>query len=71
MGWCSGSGLLSQIMQKTFPYIDPSDRKDVAEALISIFESKGCDTLKECMGEFKEYDQAYREMNPQDFDEED
>lgn len=70
MGWSSGSSILSEVMQATFPHMKSKGRKEAALRLISYFEGEDCDTVMECMGDFPEFDEAMKELNPEYFEEE-
>lgn len=65
MGWSSGSGLFSNIIESlTESDLSYEQRKTVYLILIEHFEDKDCDTLGECVGEDDAFDDAYYEIHP-------
>jgi hypothetical protein len=70
MGWASGSSLFSDIIDCINDCdIDEETRKLLYEKLIPIFEDEDCDTLQECLGEDKAFDQVYSSLYPQEEEE--
>ena len=72
MGWSSGSRLFSDVISTISDNVKDDDaRREIYRDLITAFEDMDCDTLSECMGEDAVFDEIFREMNPDFFDEED
>lgn len=71
MGWARGSELLRGIILSTKIVVPPRHRKELYKLFINQFETVGdCDTVYECVGLDKEFDKAFKELNP-DWDEDD
>lgn len=65
MGWGSGSTLMSDVIDVVEEVVpDHATRVRLYSGLILAFEDKDCDTLDECVGESKAFDQAYRHFYP-------
>jgi hypothetical protein len=73
VGWASGSEIYDKVVDVLMKHIPQhKDRKAAHAELIAAFEEHDCDTLDECMGRDKAFDEALREANPDvDWDEED
>lgn len=70
MGWNTGSLIFSNIIEAlNNADVNEEARKQIYTELIPFFEDEDCDTLEECLGEDKAYDKAYRELNPEEEDE--
>lgn len=67
MGWASGSGLMSDIVERLNDTdLDEESRIKVYEILISCFEEFDCDTLEECTGTDNAFDQVFYTLYPPD-----
>lgn len=73
MGWASGSSLMEDVIRAAKPAIKHTKaRKKFFKKVIEAFEGYDCDTLSECFGTDEAFDDAYRELHPdEDFDEDD
>ena len=70
MGWASGSSLFSDIIDAiNDSEIDDETRQQLYQRLIPIFEDEDCDTLGECLGQDKAFDSVYKQLYPDDNDE--
>lgn len=69
MGWASGSGLLSDVILSTKKVVPAKHRKELYKLFIDHFESYDCDTINECCGIDKQFDEALKEMYPEWFEE--
>jgi len=72
MGWAGGSDLMTTIIlsaKDNFPDVD--DRQEFYIPIIEAFQAEDCDTLKECMGSDPAWDEAFREIAPEEFDDDD
>lgn len=71
MGWSSGSRIMNEIIEVLKDVVDDRDERfDVYYRLIEIFENNDCDTLDECLNEDTAFDEAYRDIYPEYFEEE-
>ena len=75
MGWGSGSRLFSEIIESLEEAdITHEQRKTVYSVLIEKFEDYDCDTLMECLGVDRAFDEVYRSLYPdedEEYDDED
>ncbi len=72
MGWASGSMLMSDIIDALHTEaIDKEIRKNVYATLIEAFSNFDCDTLDECVGVDKAFDEVFKEHYGEIEDEED
>jgi len=72
MGWASGSGLFSRVIEVIQENVeDHDDRVAIYEELIEAFSDSDWDTQDECLGEDKAYDEALYNVFPEWKDEED
>lgn len=72
MGWASGSILLSEIVEIIEEHSDRSvgDRVEMYKRIIEAFEDADCDTINECLDQSSDFDEAYRQLYPnEDLDE--
>ena len=70
MGWSTGSSLMSDIIEQFEDLeIDDETKKKVYTTLIEAFDNYDCDTLFECVGVDDMYDDAYKEIFPDHFEE--
>lgn len=63
MGWASGSGLMSEIIDGLKPLLPATERRKVYKVLIECFENNDCDTLMECVEQDGAYEAAFRECD--------
>lgn len=69
MGWATGSGLMSDIIENLNETdLDEEARMKVYEVLISSFETYDCDTLYECTGTDNAFDEIFYSMYPPEND---
>ena len=62
MSWSAGSELFSDIITSLKHRVPPGNiRKKIYKDLIRIFENMDCDSLDDCKGEDKYFDEAYNE----------
>lgn len=61
MGWASGSSLFADVIPVIERYVPKKYREDVYLELIAAFTEYYWDTLDECLGKSKYYDEAYKE----------
>ena len=64
MGWASGSGLMSEIIEiveEHFPSIGEKD--ELFFNMIKVFADADCDTLDECLGQSPSFDDALSKYN--------
>lgn len=67
MGWASGSGLFSDIIEAVVDSgLDETTRRELYERFIEIFEGEDCDTLYECVGQDKAFDEVFNARYPDD-----
>jgi hypothetical protein len=72
MGWGSGSGLMSSIIDAIQEEeIDDTVRQTIYQILIESFEDYDCDTLDECVGTDPAFDKAYYQIHPQEDNDDD
>lgn len=69
MGWCTGSGLLGDIIMSTKKVVPTKHRKELYKLFVNHFENYDCDTIHECCGIDKQFDEALKEMYPEWFEE--
>lgn len=76
MSWASGSSLFYDIIEAINDCeIDDETRQQLYQRLIHIFEDEDCNTLRECLGKDNAFDLVYRQLYPDqqddqlDFDE--
>jgi hypothetical protein len=66
MGWSSGSYLMGNVIDIIRSNItSASVRTDIYIGLIREFEDMDCDTLRECMGNDRAFDEAMIELYPE------
>lgn len=71
MGWSSGSGLMSDIIEALEDEeISYEIKVTIYKMLIDKFEEFDCDTLYECKDESAAFKEAYNELHPDEDDEE-
>lgn len=59
MGWASGSVLASEMIDVIKREVkDKKVRRKIYDMLIGVFEDQDCDTLDECRGTDKAFDEA-------------
>lgn len=71
MGWSSGSELLGGVLELTEKYIPKKHKKEVVKNLIDLFEDQDCDTICEVFDDYPIVEEVYREMHPEEFEDED
>jgi hypothetical protein len=65
MGWSSGSGLFSLVIESIKNNVlDHGERVEIYKGLIDSFEEFDWDTQDECLGEDPAYDEALYELHP-------
>ena len=65
MGWASGSGLFSELIEVIKDNVEsPSLRKEIYRGMMESFETYDCDTLDECYGVDPAYDELWDELYP-------
>ena len=70
MGWSGGSRMMDDLMAVLMKRVKDKDvRYKIYKDLIPIFEDFDCDTLYECQGRDKMFDEVWQEMYPEDDDE--
>ncbi len=71
MGWAGGSELLIELIDVVEEAVDNDDAKaKIYERMIDGFMNFDCDTIYECIGKSKVFDETYRTNWPEDFEEE-
>jgi hypothetical protein len=69
MSWSSGSLIFRDLINAlNDAEVDDSVRSQIYEAMIQTFEDYDCDTLDECLGKDKIFDEVYKELNPEYFE---
>lgn len=70
MGWSGGSRMMDDVMTVLMKRVRDKDvRYRIYKDLIAIFEDFDCDTLYECQGRDKVFDEVWNELYPNDEDE--
>lgn len=70
MGWNSGGELLGDVILSTQKVVPAKYRKELYKLFIDHFENHDCDVIYECKGLDKEFDKAFKELYPDDEEEE-
>lgn len=66
MGWAGGSHLMQEIIDVLNEVgVEDSQKKTIYSKLIEAFQNEDCDTLEECLGEDKVYDEALQAADPE------
>jgi len=65
MGWSTGSLIFSDLINAlNDAEVEDQIRSQIYEVMIETFESYDCDTLDDCLGKDKMFDEVYKELNP-------
>ena len=68
MGWAGGSHLMREIIDVLNEVgVEDSQKRTIYTKLIEAFQNEDCDTLDECLGEDKVFDEALRSADPESF----
>lgn len=67
MGWASGSGLMSDIIEEieNIDGLNHDLKIEVYKVMIEKFEDHDCDTLDECVDDSKAFEEAYYDLYPE------
>lgn len=69
MAWSSGSTVFEGIINTLSENVpDHSARMSIYADLIELFEAYDCDTLGECLGRDAAFDEVYKEIYPDAFE---
>lgn len=67
MGWGSGSTVFSEVIAVMKEKVEDAEiRAEIYRDLIDVFENADCDTLDECVGDDKVFDEVWEELYPSD-----
>lgn len=71
MGWSGGSSMMDGVIFSLMKRVKDKDvRYKIYKDLIPIFEDFDCDTLYECQGRDKMFDEVWQEFYPPDSEDE-
>jgi len=69
MSWSRGSEIMTEIITCLMDKVpDDTERQDIYEELIEIFENYDCDTLNECFDDDSIFKVAYKSLHPMEND---
>lgn len=68
MGWASGSELFEKVYEINRPFL--KDKPELIKELIEAFEDCDCDTIYEVVEDYPELSKVFKEMHPEDEDDE-
>jgi len=69
MGWSGGSRMMDDVIDLMGKHVkDKRLREKLYRGLIEIFEDNDCDTLYECVGHDKVFDEVWDDLYPPEED---
>lgn len=71
MSWASGASILSEVIVVLKKDVkDKALRAKIYKKLIGVWEDNDCDTLDECLGQDRVFDETWKKVHPDDEEDE-